>query len=79
MIMICHFYVTSQVTQVAFGASIGNTGNIGPFNTEITLIYPKVYVNTGSYNPATGNLTAMGVRHFFVLALLKYLFCSCIR
>uniref|UniRef100_A0A3B3X3G5 C1q domain-containing protein n=1 Tax=Poecilia mexicana TaxID=48701 RepID=A0A3B3X3G5_9TELE len=50
------FGVLTFVNFVAFGASISTGENVGPFNTHTTLIYKKVYMNTGSFNPAAAKL-----------------------
>ncbi|RXN03423.1 complement C1q tumor necrosis factor-related 6-like protein [Labeo rohita] len=59
---------------VAFGARLGSTGNFGPFNTPVTLVYSNVYVNEERvYNPDTGKqMVKMSCTILYPLLLLLF-------
>ncbi|XP_053189590.1 uncharacterized protein LOC128373326 [Scomber japonicus] len=58
--------------KVAFSLSLTDDGQVGPFNTDITLKFSKVISNFGQvYSPTTGHFTApvRGVYYFSVTAV----------
>ncbi|XP_032439971.1 caprin-2-like [Xiphophorus hellerii] len=48
-----------DASNIAFSAATGGNGNIGPFNTDTTIIYRKLIINVGNaYNQHTGIFSA---------------------
>ncbi|KAM8742518.1 uncharacterized protein AB9X84_019559 isoform 6-T6 [Acanthopagrus schlegelii] len=49
----------AEKPKVAFYTALTDAGQLGPYNTDITLKYSKVFTNIGkAYNPSTGFFTA---------------------
>ncbi|XP_007553451.1 PREDICTED: complement C1q-like protein 2 [Poecilia mexicana] len=62
-------WTEGKVKRVAFSTSLSakGTGDIGPFNTHVILVFRNVFVNIGNaYNPDTGHFIApvRGAYHF---------------
>lgn len=49
----------SHRRQLAFSVGLTDSGYVGPFQTEITLVYEKVFTNIGNgYDPNSGTAYA---------------------
>uniref|UniRef100_A0A8D2ZK70 C1q domain-containing protein n=1 Tax=Scophthalmus maximus TaxID=52904 RepID=A0A8D2ZK70_SCOMX len=61
--------------KVAFSAGLTDSGPVGPFDEESTLIFSKTFSNVGgAYDPTTGVFTApVGGVYFFSFSATDYL------
>lgn len=57
--MIEFILMCSHRRQLAFSVGLTDSGYVGPFQTEITLVYEKVFTNIGNgYDPNSGTAYA---------------------
>lgn len=49
------FHIHTDFSKVAFSVGLNDAGQMGPFNTDVTLKFYKVFTNIGqAYSPITG-------------------------